>query len=191
MTLPDSWWRAVAALVFFVVVVGLPGHAAKAQQTPAFSVALIDVQRILRESGAAEGVRKKMEGYRASLQAEVGQEETELRKVDEELKRQRSLLSPEALDQRRREFQQRVTDFQRRVQERRRAYDRSGFDAMNRIRDEVLRIVQEIGAERKITLVLDTGQVIFFHANLEITDQVLEQLNKRLPKVEVVPPGSQ
>ncbi|MFX8106693.1 hypothetical protein ABTK92_20675, partial [Acinetobacter baumannii] len=62
--------------------------------------------------------RTQLERYRTSYQSEISRDEERLRKEDEELGRQRAVLSPDAFDKRRAEFERKVMDVQRRMQDR-------------------------------------------------------------------------
>ncbi len=102
-----------------------PAESARAQQLPPTVAAVIDYQRILREASAARSIREQIEQRRSAYQDEISEEEQRLQEADQAFAKQRSLLTPEALAERRREFEQEVVEVQRLVQERRRELDRA------------------------------------------------------------------
>ena len=61
-------------------------------------------------------------------------------------------------------------------------------DAMQQIQAALGKIIEEVVAERDLTLVLPRSQVVFSAEPLEITDVVLDRLNQRMPSVSIALP---
>jgi outer membrane protein len=159
-------------------------------ELPASVVAVVDVQLILQESAASKSIQKQLEAQRETYQNEISKQEDRLRAVEQELNRQRSVLSPDDFGQKRREFEQQVADVQRTVQARKRVLDQAFNESMTKLRDAVLQIVTEVAGEQKATLVLAKQQVVLAEKSLDLTSAVLDRLNKKIPSVPVTVPKS-
>ena len=159
-------------------------------ELPASVVAVVDVQFILQESAASKSIQKQLEAQRETYQNEISKQEDRLRAVEQELNRQRSVLSPDDFGQKRREFEQQVADVQRTVQARKRVLDQAFNESMTKVRDAVLQIVTEVAGEQKATLVLAKQQVVLAEKSLDLTSAVLDRLNKKMPSVPVTVPKS-
>lgn len=170
---------ALAALVAW------PAPDARAQQLPPTVAAVIDYQRILREASAARAIREQIEDRRKVYQDEISAEERRLQEADQAFAKQRSLLTPEALAEKRREFENEVVEVQRLVQERRRELDRASAVALNEVRKVLIEIVTGIAEERGFNLVLPSSEVLFFARQIDLTEEVLAQLDARLPQVQL------
>lgn len=183
--------RFLLALALLAAPAAAP---AAAQQAPAPAAAplilVVDIQAILQESGAAKGIQKQLDAQRETYQKEIASQEERLRAAEQELTKQRAVLSADAFAQKRREFEKQVGDVQRAVQTRRRALDQASQEAMNQVRSTAFEIVTGIASERKATLVLPRHQVLLVEKGLDVTDAVMERLNKRLPAVKVTVPKS-
>jgi outer membrane protein len=177
----------VAALLAVVGVAGL-SSAARAQQLPTTIAAVIDYQRILKDAAAAKSIREQIETRRKAYQDEINQEEQRLREADQSFAKQRSLLTPEALAEKRREFEKEVVDVQRLVQERRRALDRASAIALNEVKKALIDIVTGIAEERGFNVVLAASEVLFFASEIDITGEVLAKLDGQLPEVAMPDP---
>ena len=118
----------------------------------------------------------------------VQSQERKFRATEQELTRQRSLLSPEAYAQKRKEFQLRAREAQRNVQERKRSIDRMLGMAMNKISKALLEIVAAMARERSINIVLQRPLVVYAPRQFDISAEVLRRLNKQLPSVAVQMP---
>jgi Skp family chaperone for outer membrane proteins len=159
-------------------------------ELPASVVAVVDVQFILQEAAASKSIQKQLEAQRETYQNEISKQEDRLRAVEQELNRQRSVLSPDEFAQKRREFEQQVADVQRTVQARKRVLDQAFNESMTKVRDTVLQIVTEVAGEQKATLVLAKQQVVLAEKSLDLTSAVLERVNRKLPTVPVTVPKS-
>jgi outer membrane protein len=178
--------QLVAALLLALALAasGAPG-AARAQQLPPTVAAVIDYQRILREAAAARSIREQIEGRRKAYQEEISREEQRLHEADKAFAKQRSVLTPEAFAEKRREFEQEVAEVQRLVQERRRALDEVSAEALNQVKKALIEVVTSIADERGFNLVLPSSEVLFFSRRIDLTEEVLAKLDARLPDVRV------
>lgn len=187
----------LAALVLALAVQG-PARAlaADAASTSGAAAAaavqhmiVVDVQRCLQLSVAAQGIQKQLDAQRAIYQAQIAKEEDKLRVVEQDLTNRRPEMSQDAFTQQQRAFEQRVADVQHAVQERKGALDEAYNQAMGTVRSTLLQIVADIASEQKASIVLSKQQVVLVEKNLDFTDTVLARLNKKLPQVTVkIPP---
>ena len=187
--------RTVIALAALVVTAWLQPwqhQGAAAQKLPATVAAVIDYQRILRDAAAARSIRDQIEARRKVYQEEISKEEQRLHEIDKEFAKQRSVLSPEAFADKRRDFEQDVAEVQRKVQERRRELDRMSAAALNEVKSALIEIVTSIAEERGFNLVLPSSELLFFSRSLDLTEEVLAKLDARLPEVRLsaLPEGS-
>lgn len=173
----------VATAIFFACAV-VPASAQGLS-----GVSVVDIQRIMRDSAAAKSIQGQIEKMRASYQQEITKQENELRNAEQELNRQRTLVSPEAFNERRRQFEQKVGNLQRDVQNRKRALDNSFSSAMRTVENSLREIIEQLVTERRLNLVLIKSQTIFSAPELEMTDEVMKRLNAKLPSVKVPPPA--
>lgn len=160
----------------------------KSRPTSMLAVAVIDVQRIIRESLATKSMRPQLKKLQSSYEKEFKRQEQELRKANRDLIGQRVILSPAAYAERRRELQKKATAVQRSVQEKKRIIDQAIGRTMGKLNRELYRITKEIAKERSIGLVFVKSAVFLSTKPHDITAQALQRLNKRLPSVNVTVP---
>ncbi len=182
-----------------ILLLGLaPGLSLRAQEaTPAPSggeaasasmvIIVIDLQRILREALAVQGLQEQVGTAREAFQAEIRQREEELRQRDQELARERPTLAPEVYAERRQALAEELTSLQQTVQERRKQLDQAMAEGMRQVQAALLPIIQSLAEERTADIVLSKTSVVLVRPELEITDAALERLNAVLPAVTVMP----
>ncbi|WP_372396677.1 OmpH family outer membrane protein [Azospirillum sp. HJ39] len=146
-------------------------------------IAVIDVQKIMQESSASKGITKSFETLRDSYQKEISALEDKLRKNEDELRKQQTVLSPEALANKRRDFEKQVAEVQKTVQNRKRALETGLNEAMAVVHKTMVEVVADISRERGANLVLARQQFVLVDTQLDVTDTVMERVNKKLPQV--------
>lgn len=156
--------------------------------SPPVVVGVVDVPRLIRESFAGKAVLEQRQKYLTGFQNETRKEEKELSDADRELVRQRSLLSADAFAEKQNEFRKRLAEFQRKVEQRRRDLDRSVGTALSQIEKKLVELVQIAAKERDVNIVLSQTQVYMFEPRFDMTDTVMERLNKALPRVMMQDP---
>ncbi len=148
-------------------------------------IAVLNIQEIMRESLAAKSVKATLENQQKSFQSEMTKKEQDLQAKEKKLSEQRSVLSQEEFEKRVKDFRSQATTAQREVQAKKAKLDKAFADALADIQKSVMDIVSEKAKEKQIQIVVPTSQLLYAEPTLDITDEVLTQLNKRLPKVQV------
>ena len=159
------------------------------------TVMVVDVQALLQNSKAAKMVRSQIEQKRGEYTKEISHQEESLRAERDALQRQQASLSPESLNQKGRDFQQKVNDLERNVQSKRQALEKSNGDALQKIQEEMLKIIADIAKSRKANLVFQRTDLVLFDQTFDVTDEVLQKLDEQMPTLTVnfvapVPPSA-
>ncbi len=160
----------------------------QAQATGVLGIAVIDTQGIYRESDAVMGLQKRIDAQRSAYQEELRKKEESLRTADQELARQRTILSAEAFAQKRRELEEQVATLQGEVQSRRKGLEKQFKQGMKQVQEVLVEIARAIAEEREVDLVIEKSAVVLVRPELEITSEVLKRLNQKLSKVEITAP---
>jgi outer membrane protein len=185
-------FKTYKKLLFAALLVALPGSVFAAEVPPAKLpspiIAIVDVQRILQESLAAKSVQKQLEDQRRKFQDEIEGEENDLRSAEQDLSKQRDKLAAQAYADHEQQLRQRFSTVENHVQERRRVLDQSFSDSMNTVRTALLEVVDKAAREHGANIVIVKQQALWTDQPLDITDEVLKRLDKKLPQVTVVAP---
>ncbi|NKD76339.1 OmpH family outer membrane protein [Haematospirillum sp. H1815] len=154
-----------------------------------YAFGVLDQQKIMAESSAARMVFADRDRYQEVYQGETAKQEKKLRAEDESLLKLRATLSPEELARRQRAFQGRVTRFQKQVQAKRAALERSFATAIAEVQSALIKIVHGVAQEKGMGVVFYRSQVFLFDPRVDITDEVLERLNRDLPHLSMLDPS--
>ncbi|MBJ7418106.1 MAG: OmpH family outer membrane protein, partial [Niveispirillum sp.] len=153
-------------------------------------VAVVDIPTILQQATAMRTIQQQLDVQKEQLQRDVAQQQEGLRVAEQELARLRQTVAVEEFDRKRTEFETQVSATGRALQERTRRLDIAFNQARNSVINTLDQVIAEVAKEAGATLVI-SRQFIVYQAGgaADITSEVLERLNGRLPQVTVsVPP---
>lgn len=161
-----------------------------ARRLPYAQVAVVDIPTILQQATAMRTIQQQLDVQKEQLQRDVAQQQEGLRVAEQELARLRQTVAVEEFDRKRTEFETQVSATGRALQERTRRLDIAFNQARNSVINTLDQVIAEVAKEAGATLVI-SRQFIVYQAGgaADITSEVLERLNGRLPQVTVsVPP---
>ena len=133
----------------------------------------------------SKDIARQIDAKRRAFRDEIKNEEEKLRSDNDELQKQRVLLSPQALQDKFRALQQRQTALQRKVQQRNQEFIRLRSFATREFEKERAKAVMDVTKKHKFTLVIRQREVVVRADFLDITGLVLETLNKRKTKFSI------
>jgi Skp family chaperone for outer membrane proteins len=159
---------------------------------PTPMLAVVDIDRIRQNAVAAKSVRDQLNKFQSTYQDEFAKLENDLRNAGQDLDKQRTVLSPEAFAQRRQQFEQRVAEGQRSAQARKKQLNDAFNNSMLQLDNAIVQVIQDVATARGANLMLPRSQIILSHPSMEVTDEVLDMVNRKLPTVKVtLPPLTQ
>lgn len=181
-------WIVIAAAGMVVGLLGsplsLPGPALAADDGK-LVIAVLDVQLVLRRAAAAKGIGIAMEARRKAFEEEIAADRKTLQDEEQKLRKQSTILSPEAMNEKRRNLENKLSDLRRKAEQRRGILSRAFTGAKLKLRNEIAKVLAELMVERKITLTLARKAVLVFDQRLSVTEEVLRRLDKNMPNVVV------
>ncbi|MBO6559218.1 MAG: OmpH family outer membrane protein [Nisaea sp.] len=172
-------------LAFVLTVAVCIAPAGAVNKIEPVSVAVVDAQLIMRQSDAAKMIREQVEARRKIYEKEYQQREAEVREAEKALPQQRAILANDVFQARLREHQEKVASLQRDGQSMKRQLDQAFGRANGKVREAMIDIVAEVAKEANVGLVLFKNQIFLGDRKIDLTEEVMVRLNKRLPKVDV------
>lgn len=148
-------------------------------------IAVLDVQQVLRRAVAAKRIRKVMEARRKIFEEEISEERLQLQGEENQFRKQSTILSPEAMNNKRRVLENKVSDLRRKAEQKRGILNRAFNGATRELRQEIAKVLADLMKERNITITLARKAVLVFDQRLSVTEEVLKRLNKNLPNVKI------
>ncbi|MFZ5608896.1 MAG: OmpH family outer membrane protein [Pseudomonadota bacterium] len=184
--------RKLIASFILALASALIALPATAQQAPPAAVVIVDFSRVVRESLAGKDANSQVSSAQYKLSAREQELKDKLQKMQENLVKQRELMTEKDEPA----FQKLVGDYQREakqaeaeLQQKAQGIRTGQMQANTELENALRPLVRQIMTERKANLVLDKNSGVFDHADgLDVTTQVIERLNQRLPSLKVALP---
>lgn len=177
---------AALAMVTVGPVWAQDNQPAAEADVPVQRIAVVDVDQAMREAEAVKSVQAQMKDFSDKYSKQIADEEAALRKADQELLQQRTILSPDVYAQRREEFQKQVAQLQQKAGSLRRAMDQGFSNTMQKITLVLYEESAKLARERGYNIVLDRNQVIAtIGTSFDLTEEAIKRLNTRLTDVKL------
>jgi Skp family chaperone for outer membrane proteins len=154
-------------------------------------IALINYSSIMQKSMAGISVSDQVVKQREAFLAEIKKVQTELEREAKELEQQQSVLAQEVFEGKVKEFRRKQLQAKQTENGYRRALDQMQVKGLKAIEEELDKILQAIAEERGIDIVMKAGTpssiILKARKELFITDDVIKELDAKLPKVTIPP----
>lgn len=154
-------------------------------------IAVIRMDAIQTQAEALKDLRAQKEKYEGALREELTRDQKALEKEKAEIEKSQDVLSREALQRRVVDYQNKVTKLQRDLTERAQSIEMSYQKALADMQTKHLDpIIEGVIAKKKLSLVVD-GRMARIGANaenLDITDEVIKALDKKVSKAKMETP---
>lgn len=149
-------------------------------------IGFVDMREVMvsSEAGkkAADEFKKVFEREREVIQAR----EAELKKLKDDLDRQRPVMTETALRDRETAYQKKFRDYQTLVRDANEALQQRDQELTKALMPEVLKVITSLGEKEKFSMIMDVSSVPvpYFSKELDITKRVIDEFNKtyRPPK---------
>jgi outer membrane protein len=159
---------------------------ANAQDKKAVSVAVLDLQQLLKTSKGAQNIESQLVTIRKEFQSVVEKEEKTLREAEKAIVDQKGKLSEADFKKKAQEFQTKVAASQKKIQERKNKLDKALGVAVGKLRDQIVKVASDISTKKGFDVVVARSSVVIVpNKDLDITQQVLERVDADLPEIKV------
>ena len=154
-------------------------------------IAVIRMDAIQADANVLKNLREQKEKYENKLRDDLTAQQKKLEKEKTEIEKSQDVLSQEALQRRVVDYQNKVTKLQRDLTERAQSIEASYQKALNEIQTKHLDpIIEGVIDKKNLSLVID-GRMARMGANsddLDITNEVVKALDKKVSKVKMETP---
>ena len=160
-----------------VIVLGFH-HSALAQS--AFKIGVVDIQEVQQESMAFEKERAKLQKELEGMQKRLTDEENALRKLQEDYQKQSMMLSLDAQEDKKREFESKSRHYKYLAEDFQATVKTLETAATTRLLNELSGVVKEIGVKDGYTIILQKrgAGLLYNDGSVDITAEVISAYDK-------------
>lgn len=177
-------WAASTVLVAALVVTGCASPWLKVERRIDSRIGVVDAQRVFERTNAGKKAKENLLSFSKGRQALMELEEKELRRLEEDLIKQSSVLSPAARREREEQFRRRLQDYQQKVAELNREVQEKQKDVLEAFREKVEIVAAKVGKRLGLQIIVDKskgGPTLYHDEALDISGLVIEEFNQEYP----------
>lgn len=156
----------------------------QADTLPAPVIGIVE-QATLDKSLAIKSVVEQLEKKRNEIQKEMASYEKELKDKDKVLVEEQKTLSEKEFAEKRQAFEKRVREVQEKLEIRRAQIELAFEDAKKKVFEAFLKAAEEAKTEAGANIIIYKETIVTADPAFDLTNSVLEKLNKVLPTVVV------
>jgi outer membrane protein len=161
------------------------GLLAAPVQAAAPTIAILDIQKIQKESKSGQSLQKQIQAKRETLQKEFSSKEAELKKNQDDLIGQKEKLSAEEFTKKLREFEKKVSDTKALFEKRNIALTQGIGKANREFEKGVMEAAAKVAEAKQYDIVLPRDSVLIAEKSLDITPEVLKELDASLTDIKL------
>ena len=152
---------------------------------PPVIVGVLGVPDVMRQSNAAQIIQRIIGARKEKLRADVDRAQATWRELERQLQADAPKLTPDQGRARERSLRERVNADRKVLQDRNRIISEAGQVGLNQIEAVLVAVIREVAESRGMNVVLHRSQVALNQPEFDITDQVVAELNKLMPTVQI------
>ena len=142
-------------------------------------IGIVDFQAVVEKSQPGQAIEAGLKSEGQRMEAELTKDKEELGALKEKLEREAMVMSREAREEKEIEFRVKARNLQEKEKRYRGQYMGKQRQEVDKLRRVVLEIAQEIGKKEGFTMILSKVGVLYHDASIDLTDKVIQLLNKR------------
>lgn len=170
----------LAVAVLFVVSVAFEAMATseEAQAAAGGKFGYVDLNRALNEVGEGKSAKAKLEADGRAKKQKLEIMQNDLKKMKEDLDKQRLILSADAMREKEAQFQQKFMELQKTSMDFEKSFGEAEANAIKPISEKLQRVIQQIGAGEGYTMIVPREMALYSPAGTDLTDKVIAAYNK-------------
>lgn len=149
------------------------------------NIAVLDVEKIVKESVAMVDIQKKVTKKQEEYQKEVNTKQKELEAEQKKLEGKKTVLAADAFEKEMKKFEGKVDQLKELVDKKQNSLKKASVDAMGKVNDDIKTIIAELSKEKSLDLIVPAGQTLFYKDEMDVSAEILKRLNKKVTKVNV------
>lgn len=176
--------RARAGFLATLVTAAFAACAGPGANALVTQIGVLDAQRVINETQKGQEAKDTLNEFMRNRQELLALEEQELKRMEEDLMKQASVLSANARKEREGQFRQRMLRYQQRAAELNREVQEKQQELLDQFRSEIERHAAVVARRRNLLLVIEKGRgapTIYSDDTIDITTDVIREFERGGP----------
>ena len=177
----NGWGAGVLAAAIALAFV-LPAGATE------LKIGVVEPQKVLDGTKSGKKIKDSLADYVKSRQKIIDMEEEDLKKLEEDVVKQGSVLSAEAKKEKEESFRRKMVEYQRKVTQLNQEVQAKKKEVLDEFNKNLEQVIKGIAEKEKLSLVVERSDngagalAIYYSPSLDLTDRVIKELDSKVAK---------
>lgn len=180
-----TWLAALAAMFVF----GATTYAS-AQEATAAKIIVVDLREVQKSSSAGKSFATQVESLRSELEADKAKLEKQAADAEQELGRQKAILSDAAFEEKRKAAAQQFADSRNNLQDKANRVQVALGNADRDLQSALNPIYQALLTKYGANMILDRSVIVMTGQVTDVTREVITQLDQKMPSIKLNMPAA-
>ena len=180
-SMPGAFIGAGLVLTLALGACATQGASSTAAPGGGTKIGVVDLQKVLLETDAGKKARESLTTFMKNRQAVIEFEEKELKRMEDDLIKQASVLSAGAKKDREEQLRRRMMEYQQKAGELNREVQEKQKEVLEGFREKAERVVGKVAQQLGVQVVVEKGRggpTVYSDTALDISGRVIEEFNK-------------
>ena len=160
--------------IFIVLIIFISASNSEEQ------IVYLDLDNVVTNTKAGKSILSKLEKSKKSALLEFEKKEKDLKKIEEEIKRQKNVISEDEFKKRLIEFRKEISKFQKDKQKVVNEFNQKKQVEFGEFFKKITPIIEKYVSEKKIDIVLDKKNVFVASKKKDITQEIINIIDSKI-----------
>ena len=147
-------------------------------------IVFVDMDKIIATSNAGKKIQNSMDKFAKKENQKFDSIESNLKKKEQEILKQKNIISKEELDKKVKSFQTELSKLRKEKIEFNRSIIKRNQEATNKIVNEINKILTQYASNNSVSLIIQKKNIIIGKTELDITPQILKEFNSKVKSID-------
>jgi len=143
-------------------------------------IVYLDLDNIVSQTKAGKKIVSNLENSKKTALSKFEKKEKELKKIEDDINKQKNILSEEELKKKLIEFRKEIAKFKNERQNVINDFNKKKVNEFNNFFKKITPIIEEYVSEKKIDIVLDRKNVFVASKKKDITTEIIDLINAKI-----------
>ena len=148
------------------------------------NIVFVDMDRIIASSNAGKKIQSSIDKFAEKENQKFDSIESNLKKKEQEILKQKNILSKEEHDKKVKSFQAELSKLRKEKIEFNRNIIKRNQESTNKIVNEINKILTEYASNNSVSLIIQKKNIIIGKTELDITPQILKEFNSKVKSID-------
>ena len=147
-------------------------------------IVFVDMDKIIASSNAGKKIQSSIDKFAKKENQKFDSTESNLKKKEQEILKQKNIISKEELDKKVKSFQTELSKLRKEKIEFNRNIIKKNKDATNKMVNEINKILTQYASDNSVSLIIQKKNIIIGKTELDITPQILKVFNSKVKSID-------